>query len=179
MVTVRVDGYLDQSKLESALKTIVGDSAWRGREVRLEAGRQRWDMVLEIDGRPVAVEFDGDEHYRHSLKIKADRAKDRAASEGGYVVVRIPYWVQLTTETLRHYLGLDAVIDQDFPHGFISTKLFPASFCELGVARFRRELEDLPEGVRKAVVSSLRDRIAEHGREYVVPTSLCELVERP
>ena len=26
------------------------------------------------------------------------------------------------------------------PHGFITTKLFPASFCELGVGRFQAEL---------------------------------------
>jgi len=71
----------------------------------------------------------------------------------------------------------DAEIIQDFPHGFIKTKVFPASFCELGVDRFRQELDGLPEGVRAAVVMSLRDRAQEHGREYVVPRSLVDLLE--
>jgi hypothetical protein len=75
--------------------------------------------------------FDGDEHYRNTLKIKNDREKDEMARCGGYRVVRIPYWVQLTSETLKHYFHLEAEIIQDFPHGFISTKVFPASFCEL------------------------------------------------
>ena len=38
-------------------------------------------MLYEIGGHRVAVEFDGDEHYRHTLKIKADIEKDEAASE--------------------------------------------------------------------------------------------------
>ena len=121
------------------------------------------------------VEFDGDEHYRHTLKIKADIEKDEAASVSGYKVVRFPYWVQLTTETLCHYFGLDAQVVQDFPHGFIVTKIFPASFCELGVERFRGELERLPGGVRAAVVKSLWDRAKEHGRKYVVPGTLALL----
>src|ERR1035438_355061 len=46
--------------------------------------------------------------------------------------------------------GLEAEIDQSFPHGFITTKLFPASFCELGIERFRAELLALPGSVRDA-----------------------------
>jgi hypothetical protein len=177
---VRIDGYLAQAKLAEALASIVGEAAWRGREVRVKAGSlQRWDMLYEIASEKVAVEFDGDEHYRHSLKIKADREKDELAKLGGYRVVRVPYWVQLTSETLRHYFGLDAEIAQDFPHGFITTKIFPASFCELGLARFTRELDSLPSPVRNAVITSLRDRAAEFGKEYVVPDPITHLLGGP
>ena len=177
MKTVRIDGYLVQAKLETALKEIVGDAAWRGSEVRVGTRRQRWDMVFERDGRLVAVEFDGDEHYRHTLKIKADREKDEAARVAGHRVVRFPYWIQLTTETVKHYFDLDANVVQDFPHGFITTKVFPASFCALGIARFERDLEALPAGVRSAVVSSLRERAREHGIEYVIPPGLQRLLD--
>src|SRR5690242_12142575 len=105
-------------------------------------------MAYHRDGNVTVVEYDGDEHYRNSLKIKADRAKDEAARTLGYQVVRFPYWVQLDTTTLRHYFGLEAEIHQSFPHGFITTKLFPASFCELGIERFRSELAALPAAVR-------------------------------
>jgi hypothetical protein len=133
-------------------------------------------MVFEDASGKVAVEFDGDEHYRHSLKIKVDREKDAYARADGYRVVRVPYWVQLTTTTLRHYFDLDAEVVQDFPHGFITTKVFPASFCELGIERFRGELERLPPEVRDAVVKSLRERSVEHGVEYVLPTTLRSLI---
>jgi hypothetical protein len=125
----------------------------------------------------VAVEFDGGEHYRHALKIMADREKDELARNGGYRVVRVPYWVQLTTETLCYYFEIDAEIIQNFPHGFIATRFFPASYCELGIARFKRELDALPLAVRNAVVTSLRHRAMEFVTEYVVPNALAHLLD--
>jgi hypothetical protein len=176
-ITVKIDDYLVQNKLSTALQAIVGAAAWRGTEVRvISERRRRWDMVYQGDLGQVAVEFDGDAHYRDSLKIKADFEKDELAKLGGYKVVRIPYWVQLTTDTLAHYFGLEADIIQDFPHGFITTRVFPASFCELGIARFEREMESLPDSVRQAVISSLRSRVLEHGVEYVIPQKLARLL---
>lgn len=176
-VTVTIDGYLVQEKLEAALRQIVGEGAWHGREQPVIHGkRMRWDMVFSGSSGKVAVEFDGDEHYRHSLKIKVDREKDALARDGGYRVVRIPYWVQLTTETVKYYFGIEANIIQDFPHGFITTKVFPASYCEMGIERFRRELDALPSAIRGAVVKSLRARAAEHGIAFVLPAGLLSLI---
>ena len=156
--TIKIEGYLTESKLSEALQQIV-PNGWLGDQVHVEGSRYRWDMSYQIDGKATMVEYDGDEHYRHSLKIKADRAKDEIARKLGCRVVRFPYWVQLDSLTLKHYFGLEAQIEQSFPHGFITTKLFPASFCELGVERFRAELLALPESVREAVISSLRERV--------------------
>ena len=76
-IRLEIDGYLVQNKLERALAAIVGAAAWRGAEVQVIAGRrQRWDMVYEGPMGKVAIEFDGDEHYRNTLKIKADNEKD-------------------------------------------------------------------------------------------------------
>lgn len=169
---IEIAGYLIQKKLEDALRQIVGENAWRGSELKVPSSRRRWDMAYETNGQTTVVEFDGDAHYWNSLKIKVDAEKDVVAEELGYRVVRIPYWVQLTSETLVYYFGLEKAIKQDFPHGFIATKIFPASYSELGVERFSRELEGLPNEPRKAVVRSLRDRAEEHGAQYVVPTSL-------
>jgi hypothetical protein len=168
---VVISGYLTEAKLTAALKVIVGDR-WGGSQLVLPGSRRRWDIWFTgVNGR-VLVEFDGDEHYRNTLKIKADAEKDTFASAQGLHLVRIPYWVQLDTLTLSHYFGLDADIEQDFPHGFVTTKIFPASFCEMGITRFRRELDALPVPVRAAVVGSLRDRAEEHGLEHVVPSGL-------
>jgi hypothetical protein len=60
-------------------------------------------MSYQIDGIVTVVEYDGDEHYRHSLKMKADRAKDEIARNQGCRVVRFPYWIQLDNLTLHHY----------------------------------------------------------------------------
>lgn len=173
---IEIKGYLLQKKLENALRQIVGDEAWRGRELKVPDSRRRWDMAYEVDGQMTVVEFDGDAHYWNSLKIKIDAEKDAVAQDLGYKVVRIPYWVQLTTETLRHYFGLDEQIQQNFPHGFIATKIFPASYSELGIERFERELGSLPKAARIAIEESLRNRAKEHGAEYVVPASLRHLL---
>lgn len=175
---VQIDGYLVQSKLAKALEAIVGTAAWCGSEVRvISDSRRRWDMVYQSDFGKTAVEFDGDAHYRDSLKIKTDLEKDELARIGGYKVVRVPYWIQLTSQTLMHYFNLDADITQNFPHGFITTKIFPASFCEMGITRFEREIISLPSEVRGDVVDSLRGRANEHGIEYVVPGSLKGLLK--
>jgi hypothetical protein len=74
-------------------------------------------MVYGIDGGITVVEYDGDEHYRHSIKIKIDREKDESARAQGFRVVRFPYWIQLDDITLEHYFGLKAKVEQSFPHG--------------------------------------------------------------
>lgn len=177
-MAVKIEGYLTEQRLAAALRAIVGDG-WRGSELRVEGTKRRWDMGFEREAHRVVVEFDGDEHYRNTLKIKADREKDAVAAGADVQVVRIPYWVQLTSETFRHYFGFDAEIEQDFRHGFITTKIFPASFCELGIERFERELRTLPRDVADAVHASLRERAEEHGPEFVVPRALRDfLTER-
>jgi hypothetical protein len=113
--------------------------------------------------RTVVVEYEGDEHYRNTLKIKADNEKDAVAREQGFRIVLVPYWVQLDPVMLKTWFGIDAEVEQDFPHGFISTKIFPASFCAMGIARFERELSSLPEAVRAAVIKSLRDGLRNTG----------------
>jgi hypothetical protein len=172
---VVIESYLTEAKLAAALQQLVG-TAWAGGQVSLPGSRRRFDMAFRSGGTTVLVEYDGDDHYRDSLKIRDDRCKDDLAATNGMRLVRVPYWVQLDRVMARHWFGLDADIEQSFQHGFITTKLFPASFCELGVARFRRDLEELPAAVRGAVIDSLRDRVAEYGIEYVLPTELRELV---
>jgi hypothetical protein len=76
-----------------------------------------------------------------------------------------PDWVQLDSLTLKHYFGLDVKIEQSFPHGFITTKLFPASFCELGIERFRAELAAFPSR-RPRSDSASSGRTGQHRLEF-------------
>ena len=167
--------YTTQTTLASTLAQIFRDS-WKGDEIVVPGSRRRWDMAYSDGTQIVVVEYDGDEHYRHSIKIKVDQEKDMAAATEGYRVVRFPYWVQLDTSTLWHYFKVERNLHTDFPHGFITTKHFPASFCELGIERFRTELASLPHPVSSAVVDSLRARTEEHGLQYVLPSTLRYLI---
>jgi hypothetical protein len=176
MAVVTIEGHLTEQKLTEALQQLVGD-AWLGGQLKLAGDRRRWDAAFRRVDVVVLAEFDGPDHYCHSLKIKADRAKDEAARQLPATLVRVPYWVQLDSVTLAHYFGLTAEVRCDFPHGFVTTKHFPASFCELGVARFERELSELPAGVQAEVVRSLEERAREHGLEYVLPSRLRYLLD--
>ncbi|MHB1955104.1 MAG: hypothetical protein ACYCOU_15310, partial [Sulfobacillus sp.] len=119
--TITFTDHLIQSTLADALKTLVGDDNWIGTEQRVPGTRRRWDMMFRWDGETFVVEFDGDQHYHDSLVMRADAEKDRIADELGYITIRIPYFVQLTTQTLKHYFGIDADIVQEFPHGFVKS----------------------------------------------------------
>jgi len=179
---ITIDGYLVERKLQDAMKEIVGAENWIGTQVQIDENgvrRFRWDMGFKLGDVTTYVEFDGHLHYQRPENIRRDKCKDKILQDREIKTVRIPYWVQLTTETLCHYFGIEKPIDQDFPHGFIKTKEFPSSFCEMGIERFKKEIGSLPEGVRAAVISSLRERAAEHtyGRKYVIPTALDEIMD--
>jgi len=131
-MNIVIQSCLTERKLAAALRELVGDQ-WAGGQVAIPGFGRRFDMAFRTNTSTVLVEYDGDEHYRNSMKIKADQEKDVLASENRMRLVRIPYWVQLDSMMARHWFGLEANIEQSFPHGFITTKLFPASFCELGV----------------------------------------------
>jgi hypothetical protein len=57
-------------------------------------------MAFRQNRSLVLVEYDGDDHYRDSLKIKADRERDRLAQQNQMRVVRVPYWIQLDSTTV-------------------------------------------------------------------------------
>jgi len=173
---VTIQGFLTEEKLATALKELFAKE-WLGTQIGMVGTKHRWDMSCRLGGVTAVIEYDGDEHYRNAIKIKGDRTKDAAAREAGYAIIRFPFWIQLDGVTLHHFFGISAIIHQSFPHGFITTKLFPAFFCELGVARFQAELEALPPVIRDAVLNSLRDRVSEHGLEYVLPSGLAHIID--
>ena len=176
-MSVIVDGFLIQEKLEVALKAIVG-YGWKGREIVIPGTQKRWDMAFEKNGQTFIIEYDGDEHYRNSLAIKTDKHKDLIARNLGFITVRIPYWIQLTNETFIHYFGFDANINiiQSFPHGFITTVFFPASYCEMGIDRFINEINILPDNVKNSVIKSLKKKVKIYGVEYILPKQLRSLI---
>jgi hypothetical protein len=171
----RVEGYLTERKLAEILSVLAPTGF--ATQFRVDEHNYRWDIKYERERERVLVEYNGDEHYRNTLVIRSDRIKAKIASDHGFRTVSFPYWLQLDSFTLKHFFGFEAQIVQDFPHGFITTKLFPASFCELGIQRFREELFRLPPGLRKPVLQPLRDREEEYGIEFVLPSALRSILQ--
>ena len=75
--------YLTQPKLEKLLKEIQ-DFEWLGSEIKVPGyPKRKWDMKFKYNSNIFIVEYDGDEHYRNSLKIKVDHEKDKTARDLG------------------------------------------------------------------------------------------------
>lgn len=178
---MHIDGFLTQSKLASVMENIMDASDWIGTELKIQnslSNRYRWDMGLVLNGKPTYVEFDGSQHYCNANAIWRDHRKDKIVSDAGFQTIRIPYWVQLTTQTMNFYFGLDVDIDQDYPHGFIDKKAeLPASFCEMGISRFVTEFNALPNNVKADVAISLQKKASEIGMMYVVPTKIASCIK--
>lgn len=165
-----VSSYLTEKKLAAIISELAPEGFVS--QFKLDGFNYRWDFKYEAPSERVLVEYDGDEHYRNTTVIRVDRAKAKLASEHGFRSIAFPYWLQLDTFTLKHFFGFHADVVRDFPHGFITTKLFPASFCELGVARFQEEFSRLPLQLQRPVLKSLRERADEYGVDYVLPSDL-------
>lgn len=162
---MKIDGYLTEQKLLPVLEANF-DSILT--QVRVEKTRKRWDYVCKKNDETYVVEFDGSRHYMFSLVIKSDMEKDEIATKLGYKIVRIPYFIQLTNETFEYFFGFKTKehIEQDFPHGFIASKDFPASFCPLGLIRYHDEVNN--KLVQQDIFKSLDDRAKEYGRQFVI-----------
>jgi hypothetical protein len=173
--------FLTQHNLGKALSNILNQELVIGKTQQVPlpvAGSKRartWDYRFQVENQPTVVEFDGNDHYMNALKIKRDREKDALAKKNGLKVVRWPFWVQMDSQTLKHYMGLDYPVATDFPHGFKGgTKYFPSCFCEKGSLRFLDELYSLPRGVFDAVIESLQVMCSKYGHEWVLSTMVRE-----
>lgn len=112
-----------------------------------------------IPTRKVVVEFDGYHHYMTARGIIDDAKKDVRIYQDGITVIRIPYFVQLSTITIKHLFGVDFEHAQTHPHGFIDNKAgLPADFCELGIDRFLDDLNRF-DYIKSDILSSLNTKI--------------------
>lgn len=175
---ITITGALNQDKLADTLSKVAGKH-WCGKEVQLRGTPRTWDMAFYTDEGITLVEYDGGHHYCNPMRSRIDRAKDRLAERHNYQIIHFPYWLQLDTFTLSHFFHLDAEIKKGIPHGFITTRVFPADFCESGLKRFLRELHELPRPVGDAVARSLRDRTEEYGVDRVLPEELRYFADPP
>lgn len=111
----------------------------------------------------LAVEFDGYWHYNNSMTQYRDAMKDKLLSSVGVTCIRIPYFIQLSTDTINSIFLLKGKYSdqwtQEYPHGFINNKaLLPADFNELGIQKFITDLNRIQSNVRNQIIISLIER---------------------
>lgn len=173
-ITITIDGYLTEGKLREALLSIVGSENWIGNEIKVLDSLKRWDMGFKYNGSTYIIEFDGDRHYADALVISSDNYKNKAAESLGYKIIRIPYFVQLTNQTLKYYFSFfdtsSINIVQSYKHGFIDKKAkCPASYCKLGTDLYKSIVKSLPDNIREDIQNSLIEKSKIYGKEYIMP----------
>ena len=147
--------HLTEESLGKSLKTIFNAEFTRDRTVPNSGIASRPDF--RNDDLMLIVEFDGFRHFNCAKVIIADNKKDAIYQNMGYRIVRIPYFVQLDSVTIKHFFNIDVQWDLEFPHGFISDKaLLPADFNALGILKYENIMLALPEYVRISIESSLK-----------------------
>lgn len=169
--------YLTEQRLGRVLRELFPNNIFiHDRIVPNSGTRRRPDY--RCDELMLIVEFDGDKHYKEVAKIKNEQEKDTTYSNMGYRVIRIPYFIQMSISTIKYFFELNTNWVQNYPHGFISPNvILPADFCELGVFKFRNDLNRF-NFIEEDIIQSLRNKIETLiDRELVVPTSLTALYD--
>lgn len=93
------------------------------------------------------VEFDGIQHYTSPDIILNDEKNTKFYESLGYKVVRIPYFIQLTNETVKILFNKD-IKEPLFPNNIASLSYTcrntPAYLCLMGIERMKKELNKFP-----------------------------------
>lgn len=164
--------YLTEQRLALVLKELFPQNTFiHDRTVPNSGTRRRPDY--RCDELMLIVEFDGDKHYKEVAKIKSEQQKDKTYSEMGYRVVRIPYFIQISSETIKYFFDFDLNWNQSYPHGFISENvILPCDYCELGIQKFLNDLNRF-DFIKNDIFESLKNKIsALKDYELVLPSSI-------
>ena len=109
--------------------------------------------------------------------------EDKIFNALGYRIIRVPYFVQLSSPVIKQLFGIDVDYHQIFPHGFIvnNKNFLPCEFCELGIERFKDDLKKFYY-IKNEIVDSLKKKVSEltdtdcDKRNYILPPSLFYLL---
>ncbi len=158
--------YLTESQLGNVLENIIfpGKTFVRNKTVPNSGIKNKPDF--RNDDLMLIVEFNGDKHYTTSKVQYNDNVKKAVYEELGYTVVEIPYFIQLSSETIKYYFNVDVNYNKEFTHGFIGSEAtLPADFNTLGIRRFRNEMFAIYEeceNVFTDVMSTLLDKVVDN-----------------
>lgn len=169
--------YLTETKLGEVLQTLYPhETIIHNKQVPSSNLKYRPDY--RIDSLKMIIEFDGYLHYSSASKIKREKIKEFEYGKMGYSIKRIPYFVQVDSNTIKHIFNIEYEWELEFPHGFIDNKaLLPCDFCEIGVQKFKMDLETYSFAT-SAITDSLKNKVNELGDvDVVLPPSLQYLIQ--
>lgn len=145
---------------------------------QLNNNRIKFDCINFQDG--VAIEYQGNHHYQVVSNIIRDNRKQEMAESVGIKVIQHPYWLGIHPEYINELFG-ETVVDNlpHIPAGFISpSAVLPADFCEMGINRFEKEINDIPTHIKDEIIESLQIKLDTKGDiNLVLPTKLRYLLE--
>ena len=143
-------------------------------------------LIIEIDGAGARYSS----HYCDPYECFKNSRGTKLFEQLGYKVIRIPMYIQLDAEMIKFYFG------NDYPeklyqaadcHGFLHREIaLPASFCEAGIERFKKEMDSIPSSVCNKIIETLKCRIKQYMNlgidesqsiRLVIPSSLDYLMK--
>ena len=124
----QTDNYLTEKNLGDFLcEFLQGYEVIHNKKVPDSNIQKRPDYRIEELG--LIIEYDGDRHFKSSEVIKTDLLKEQVYKELGYTVIRIPYFLCLTSDVIYELFNEHVDIDTDklkdfnlSGHGFITEK---------------------------------------------------------
>lgn len=170
--------YLTQGNLGIILSEIFSELTFIVDKSVPGSKNTRYRPDYRCESERVILEFDGDSHYCKANVILRDEEKDYDYKSLGYKIIRIPYFIQITTPVLLYAFGKEITFEQRYRNGFIDSKaVLPADFCEMGISKFKHDLERF-EVHKQEILDSLKEKITTLGDiRRVLPSSLYYLVE--
>lgn len=119
--------HLTEEKLGNALSKIFSCDFIHNRKVPKSNIQNRPDFRSEE--LKLIVEFDGYKHFNSSITQQRDVYKTSIYELMGYKVINIPYFIQLSSKSIKFFFDVEIDWEQEYPHGFISDKaLLPSDF---------------------------------------------------
>lgn len=110
--------------------------------------KYRYKPDFRSETLKMIIEFDGLQHYTNPEQILKDDEHTRLYEKGGYKVVRIPYFIQLTNDVVEKMFGVEVGEDLFNPtvsSMAVSGKNTPAFLCPAGIKRMAREFKTYKE----------------------------------
>ena len=136
--------------LEDYLKVIFPGRTWiHDKQFGKHDGktfRIRPDFLCESE--KLIIEYDGLQHYTSPINIRKDCANQALYESFGYKVVRIPYFVQFTKDTVKTLFGVELPHDlasPSLPSMSVKWRNTPAFCCPAGVEKMAQEFHQHPQ----------------------------------
>lgn len=122
---------------------------------------RRFRPDYRLESKSLIVEFDGIQHYQQLARLLSDEEADRYYRSLGYHVVRIPYFVQLSSINIKYYFDVTVPEMCELRYSFYDSEdrvsISPGGMCLAGFERFKRDYASLPADTRQAIDADLEE----------------------